>query len=320
MIELDGIVQRFGDKTVLHGVDLHVAEGESVAVIGESGSGKTTIGSILLRLLSPTAGTYRFAGEDALRPRGRELRYWRRNAQAVLQDPWQALNPRLRIGRLVTEPVQVAEGLSRKRCEARAAELLDDVGLPGDVARRFPRELSGGQRQRVAIARAISTRPRLLVLDEPVSALDVSLRAQILNLLRRLVRDSGTTVVYITHDLATVSYLCSRAYVLYQGTVMEELSTSQLAAAPDNPYTNRLASSVLRLGQDRTVSGRPMSRRTPPGAGCPFAVRCEYAEAVCSTQMPELAVISGRDDDWRSRCHFAGTLRKEPVSGDRIAG
>ena len=190
-------------------------------------------------------GEYIFDGRDALELRGQSLRHWRHDVQAVFQNPWDALNPRLRVWQLITEPLLVRDGLRRRTAREQARRLLTGVGLPADLAERYPRQLSGGQRQRVAIARALSVRPRLLILDEPVSALDVSLRVQILTMIKEMTNQAGTALVYITHDLATVSYLATRVYVLYDGSIVEELPVRRLAEGGDDPYTQLLRSAVL---------------------------------------------------------------------------
>jgi peptide/nickel transport system ATP-binding protein len=313
VIVLERVAKRFGARAALDGIDLEIREGESVAFVGESGSGKTTLGRILLRLVEPTAGRYRFDGQDVFALRGAPLRAWRRQVQAVFQNPLLSLNPRLRIERLVTEPVAVVEGLARRRMAARAAELLELVGLPPDVGRRYPHQLSGGQRQRVAIARAVSIRPRFVVLDEPVSALDVSIRGQILNLLQDLRRQFSMTVAYITHDLATMRHVCERAYVLYRGTVMEELDAGRLSTAPDNPYTRLLLRSVLTVGHRAAMPGEDWVHETAEPAACPFAARCPEAAPICRHEPPPVRELSA---GWRSRCHFAGRHEdRHPSSG-----
>jgi oligopeptide/dipeptide ABC transporter ATP-binding protein len=309
MIELTGITKRFGARTALDGVDVRIRAGESVAFVGESGSGKTTLGRILLRLIEPTAGRYLFEGQDVFALRGPALRAWRRQVQAVFQNPLLSLNPRLRIDRLVTEPLEVFEGLSRRDLPRRAGELLEIVGLPPDVGRRYPHQLSGGQRQRVAIARALSIRPRFLVLDEPVSALDVSIRGQILNLLQDIRRGFGITMAYITHELATMRQVCERACVLYRGTVMEELAADRLAAAPDNPYTRLLRRSVLTVGRRAELPGEEWVHERSVSAGCPFLSRCPEAASRCEHERPTLTPLG---PDWRSRCHFAGRHDRLP--------
>jgi oligopeptide/dipeptide ABC transporter ATP-binding protein len=221
----------------------------------------------------------------------------------VFQNPLLSLNPRLRVDRLVTEPVEAVEGLARRQLPARAAELLDLVGLPPELGGRYPHQLSGGQRQRVAIARAVSIRPRFLVLDEPVSALDVSIRGQILNLLNDLRHRFGMTLAYITHDLATMRHVCERAYVFYRGLVMEELDATRLCSAPDNPYTRLLLSSVLSVGHRARLPDREWVPEATGSSACPFAPRCPEVDAVCDGQRPGLSDLGG---GWRSRCHFAG--------------
>jgi oligopeptide/dipeptide ABC transporter ATP-binding protein len=309
MIELSQIHKVFGGKVALGGVSMTIAEGESVAIVGESGSGKTTLGRILLRLIEPSQGEYRFEGRSVLGLRGAELRLWRHGVQAVFQNPWQSLNPRLRVDRLITEPIEAARGLGTKRLAATAGELLELVGLSTQLSRRYPHQLSGGQRQRVAIARAVSIRPRLLVLDEVASALDVSVRAQILNLLRELIKEFGMTVAYITHDLATVPYLCARAYVLYEGLVFEELPSSRLVSQPDNPYTSLLLGAVLTVGAHADLE-RPDRAGTlaASASGCRFWPRCPHVQAQCREVAPDLEALRAGG---RSRCHFAGGPKPE---------
>lgn len=249
MIQCTGVKHRFhreGDW-VLNNIDFEVTAGESVAVVGESGAGKSTLGRILLGLNPPTEGEYRFDGRDVYQMEARERREWRPKVQAVMQNPRASLNPRLPIALSLTEPLDLAETLSRKQRQMRASALLEQVGLPAELVSRYPAQLSGGQRQRVAIARGISTSPEVLVLDEPLSALDVSARAQILQLLARLRHENDLTYVFITHDLTTVSELCSRLYVLQSGNLVEKLSTEAMLRGPEHFYTQRLLGSVLTL-------------------------------------------------------------------------
>jgi ABC-type glutathione transport system ATPase component len=306
MIELKGIRRSFGSHEVLRQCDLQLTAGSSVAIIGQSGSGKTTLGRILLRLLEPSSGSYTFNGLNVLALKGRDLQLWRHNVQAVFQNPWDALNPRLRVAQLVTEPLYVTTGLRGRKARRKAEELLDEVGLPSSFVDHYPRQLSGGQRQRVAIARALSVHPRLLILDEPVSSLDVSLRSQILLLVKNLVAKYDTAVVYITHDIVTIPYLCSRAYVLYNGMIMEELSANQLVSGPDNPYTQTLRDAVLTLGSPMASPSPPSDRMSVSGhAECTFARNCAFTMTQCIDIAPTLNTIS-QAEGWRSRCHFAG--------------
>lgn len=304
VIELQGIRKRFGAMTALGDVSIQISPGEAVAVVGESGSGKTTLGRILLRLINPDAGRYLFEGCDVLRLRGSNLKRWRRDVQAVFQNPWQSLNPRLRVDYLITEPLAAVKGLSEREFTSKAGDLLELVGLPAQLGRRYPHQLSGGQRQRVAIARAVSVHPKFIVLDEPASALDISVRAQILNLLKSLIAQFGITVLYITHDLATVPYLCSRAYVLYQGLVFEQLSARNLVSQPDNPYAKMLLDSVLRVGVKTPLPDPSQEVLVDrPIEGCPFAPRCPHVQLRCRELESELIQIQAA---WQSRCHFAG--------------
>ncbi|HUF79292.1 MAG TPA: ATP-binding cassette domain-containing protein [Thermoanaerobaculia bacterium] len=260
LVEARGLVKTFrpagrafglggagAEVRALDGVDLAVGRGECVALVGESGSGKTTAGRCLVRLVEPDAGTVRFDGEDVLAWRPRELRRRRRAFQMVFQDPQDSLNPRMRVGELLAEPLAAHELSSAAGRRERAAELLARVGLPGRAAERFPHELSGGQRQRIGIARALATEPELLVADEPVSALDLSVRAQVLGLLRRLQEELGLAVLLIAHDLAVVERTAQRVVVLHAGRVVEEAPTDELFARPAHPYTAQLLAAVPRL-------------------------------------------------------------------------
>lgn len=229
------------------GVDLEVRAGECVALVGESGSGKTTLGRCLLRLVEPDRGTIRFRGEDLRALGPRDLRARRCAFQMVFQDPYDSLSPRLRVGDLLAEPLAVHRIVVRERRRERVAELLDRVGLAAAIAERYPHELSGGQRQRIAIARALATEPALLVADEPVSALDVTVRAQVLALLRRLQRELGLAVVLIAHDLAMVERTADRVLVMHAGRLVEEAPVRELFARPRHPYTRELLAAIPRL-------------------------------------------------------------------------
>jgi oligopeptide transport system ATP-binding protein len=319
MIELSNISKTYGSgvqaRAALSGINIEISAGESVAVVGESGAGKSTLSWILLRLTAPSTGTYRWEGTDVWTLRGRALRDWRRQVQAVFQNPLSSLNPRVRVETLITEPLEATIAFSRRTRRRQAIELLELVGLPEVVGSRYPHQLSGGQRQRVSIARAISTRPRMLVLDEPLSALDVSVRAQVLNLLLSLRHTLNVTFVYVTHDLATVRALCDRAYVLYRGAIFESLPTADLVTGPDNPYSAELLASVPSISKKAMFqdTGR-MARSISESGGCRFESRCKYAKAICAASEPSLKPVSPM---WNSRCHFAGEVK---VNTTRVVG
>ena len=292
------------------GVSFSIASARTLALVGESGSGKTTIGRLVARLEMPDSGSIRFDGEDWLAMRGDALRRKRRDLQIVFQDPQTSLNPRMRVGDQVGEPLLV-QGLSRGRAlEARVGELLGEVGLDGSAAQRFPSEFSGGQRQRIAIARALSTRPKLVVCDEPVSALDVSIAAQIVNLLLDLQERLGLAYLFISHDLPLVGRIADRVAVVYLGRVVEEGPPGAVASFPLHPYTAALISSVPAPPGVPALSRIPIAGETQgaarSSAGCAFAPRCPIARPRCSDEAPPLAAYG---PDRAAACFYPGELR-----------
>jgi oligopeptide/dipeptide ABC transporter ATP-binding protein len=299
-----------GEVRALDGVDLELSRGECLAVVGESGSGKTTLARCLLRLIEPTAGSVRFDGEELTALSPRALRRRRRRFQIVFQDPDGSLDPRYTVARTLAEPLAVHRLGGRAGRSARVAELLDTVGLPPETAARYPHELSGGQRQRVGIARALATGPELLVADEPVSALDVSVRGQVLNLLARLQDELGLALLLIAHDLALVEQVAQRVAVMYLGRVVESAPAAALFAAPRHPYTAMLLASVPvpdpTVRPRRVAAGEPPSPIEPP-AGCPFHPRCPIARARCAAEVPPLAEVgAGR----RAACFYPDEVPK----------
>lgn len=275
-------------------VSLDVAEGEVLGVVGESGSGKSTLGRLLLRLIEPTEGSVHFDGQDLDALSKGALRAFRRSMQMIFQDPYASLNRRMTIGEALMEPLRLHFGLRRAEAEQHAADLLSRVGLPRDHLRRYPKAFSGGQKQRIAIARALASRPRFIVADEPVSALDVSVQAEVINLLQDLQKDLGLSLMFISHDLSVVEIVADRVMVLYLGRVMEVAPTEALFARPAHPYTLGLMQSApgARIEGERLVlSGEIPSPSNPP-SGCVFRTRCPFALPDCAAQRPVLRAVS----------------------------
>jgi oligopeptide/dipeptide ABC transporter ATP-binding protein len=274
------------------GVSFQVRAGETLALVGESGCGKSTVGRLVLRLIEPTAGHVRFEGRDVSALGVRELRAFRRKAQLVFQDPYASLNPRMTVGEILTEPLTLHRIVPRQRRAARVAELLDMVGLPKGFARRYPHEFSGGQRQRVAIARALAVEPKLVICDEPVSALDVSVRSQVLNLLQDLQRRLGLAYIFISHDLAVVKHIATSVAVMNLGRIVEVASVADLFAAPRHPYSRALLSAIPVPKPDARRSRLVLQGEIPsalnPPSGCRFHPRCPYVVARCRDEEPSL--------------------------------
>jgi oligopeptide/dipeptide ABC transporter ATP-binding protein len=304
-----GIVfqREVGRVRAVDGVTLSVNTGETLGVVGESGCGKSTMARCIMRLLDPTAGSIMFDGEDITRIGGKQLMATRRKMMMVFQDPYASLNSRKRVGSIVGEALEVHKVGTAKEIKARVQELLDVVGLNPEHYNRFPHEFSGGQRQRVGVARAVALKPRLIVADEPVSALDVSIQAQILNLLRELQRDLGLTIVFIAHDLSVVRYMCDRIAVMYLGQVVEMATADELYSHPRHPYTGALMSAVPVPSPRRslarkapTLRGDVPSPANPPKA-CRFHTRCPKCQDLCTAETPLLEPKTGGNV---AACHF----------------
>jgi peptide/nickel transport system ATP-binding protein/oligopeptide transport system ATP-binding protein len=313
-----GVVRRkaIGHVRAVDGVSFEVRRGETLGIVGETGCGKTTIARLIMRLLDSTAGEVRFDGRDITRVKGAELKAVRREMQMIFQDPYSSLNPRKTIGSIVGEPLAI-HGIEKDRAQRkrRVQELMDTVGLNPEHYNRYPHEFSGGQRQRVGVARALALGPRLLIADEPVSALDVSIQAQVLNLLREMQRRFDLSMVFISHDLSVIRHMCDRVAVMYLGKIVEIGGGEELYDFPRHPYTGALLSAVpvadpsLRAKRGRLLGGETPSAANPPG-GCRFHTRCPKAQERCSVDEPHL---SEQGTGTFAACHY-------PLAREELAG
>ncbi len=320
LVRVEGLTKYFGVRLgfvgrgrvhAVDGVDLAIEEGETFGLVGESGSGKSTLGRCILRLIRPTSGRIWFGDEDLTALRGEALRKARLQLQIVFQNPVASLDPRMRAGRTVAEPLRVHRGASPDEARRKVNELLRRVGLHPEVADKYPHELSGGQCQRIAIARALALEPRFIVLDEPTSSLDVSVQAQIVNLLKELQKDLGLTYLFITHDLALVSYLADRVGVMYLGKLMEVGGAVDVLQHGQHPYTMALRNAVPLPDPDRTRTHVPLKGEIPsalePPSGCRFRTRCPWARERCASEEPPLREVGAT---WVA-CHFVEEIQKE---------
>lgn len=305
------IPRQVGAVHAVDGVTFDIFEGETLGLVGESGCGKSTIGRTILQLYRPTSGNVYYAGTDLSALKGEEMRLMRRDLQMIFQDPYASLNPRMTVGQIVAEPLEIHNICKGSEQKERVHELLRKVGLNQAFINRYPNEFSGGQRQRIGIARALALEPRLIICDEPISALDVSIQAQVVNLLEDLQEELGLTYMFIAHDLSMVRHISDRIAVMYLGVIVELTDHNELYSKPVHPYTQALLSAIpcpdpfVEETRKRIILEGDVPSPVDPPSGCRFRTRCRYAQEVCAAEPPEFREYS---PGHYVACHFAGRL------------
>lgn len=309
------LLRQTGTVYAVDGINLAIAPGETVGLVGESGCGKSTLGRTIIRIYEPSAGSIRFADQEVATLKGKELHDFRRNVQMIFQDPYSSLNPRRTIANIIDQPMLV-HGWDQATRRKRVAELLDKIGLGSWAQNRYPHEFSGGQRQRIAIARAIALKPKLVIADEPVSALDVSVQSQILNLMADLKDEMKMSYLFIAHDLAVVRHMADRIAVMYLGGIVEFTTRERLFSAPKHPYTQALmhANPIPGMGRrtHRVVLKGDVPSPVAPPSGCRFHPRCPFAIEKCSVEVPALRNIATAAEPYDVACHLVKSMTDYP--------
>lgn len=318
------LAREVGQVRAVDMIDLEIRKGETLGLVGESGCGKSTLGRTLIRLYEPTSGEIEFKGENFLKLNGSELRKARKNIQMIFQDPYASLDPRMTVGQILQQPFEIHGLYDSAERQRRVKQLLEVVGLKASHVNRYPHEFSGGQRQRISIARAIALEPDLIICDEPVSALDVSIQAQILNLLNDLQKKLGLTYIFISHDLSVIEHVCDRVAVMYLGKIVEIGTRDELFHSPKHPYTQALISAIPRVGEGKKEMKRSLAGEVPspinPPSGCYFHPRCPHKREACAVHTPQLEKVMGsaQGSNHNVSCFLNSNFQKLTVKDELV--